>query len=67
MQHVDDRIAIFKTGQAEGLSDHQIMQQIEDYATKDYHLLVCEVSGETVGFVSIHWFLYLTVIMLEKH
>ncbi len=30
-QHVDERIAIFKNGKAEGLSDHQIMQQIEDY------------------------------------
>lgn len=30
-QHVDDRIAIYKDGKAEGLSDYQIMQQIEDY------------------------------------
>lgn len=30
-QHVDKRIAIFKEGKAEGLSDHQIIQQIEDY------------------------------------
>lgn len=30
-QHVDARIAIFNNGKAEGLSDHQIMQQIEDY------------------------------------
>lgn len=30
-KHVDDRIAIFKKGKAEGLSDNQIIQQIEDY------------------------------------
>ncbi|WP_288741051.1 hypothetical protein [uncultured Rheinheimera sp.] len=30
-QHVDKRIAIFKEGKAEGLTDAQIIQQIEDY------------------------------------
>lgn len=30
-QHVDKRIAIFKEGKAEGLTDNQIIQQIEDY------------------------------------
>lgn len=30
-KHVDDRIAIFKKGKAEGLTDSQIIQQIEDY------------------------------------
>lgn len=30
-QHVDKRIALFKEGKAEGLSDSQIIQQIEDY------------------------------------
>lgn len=30
-QHVDKRIAIFKEGKAEGLTDDQIIQNIEDY------------------------------------
>jgi GNAT superfamily N-acetyltransferase len=33
-----------------------ILQKIENYAAEGYHLLVCELDRETVGFISLHWF-----------
>lgn len=37
-------------------TDQFVLQQIENYATDHYQLLVCELDRETVGFISLHWF-----------
>ena len=36
--------------------DRFILQKIEIYSADGYHLLVCELEGKTVGFISLHWF-----------
>jgi len=33
-----------------------IVSKIENYTTEGYHLLVCDIDDETVGFISLHWF-----------
>jgi len=30
--------------------------KIETYGAENYRLLVCEVEGDVVGFISVHWF-----------
>lgn len=33
-----------------------VVGKIETYSAETYRLLVCEVEGEVVGFISLHWF-----------
>jgi GNAT superfamily N-acetyltransferase len=33
-----------------------ILRKIESHSAEDYHLLVCDIDHETVGFISLHWF-----------
>ena len=33
-----------------------VVGKIEAYSAETYRLLVCEVEGDVVGFISLHWF-----------
>ena len=33
-----------------------VVNKIENYSMGDYQLLVCDIEGEIVGFISLHWF-----------
>ena len=33
-----------------------VLGKIETYSAGTYRLLVCEVEGDVVGFISLHWF-----------
>lgn len=36
--------------------DAFVNRKIERYSKEDYHLLVCDIDQEPVGFISLHWF-----------